>query len=613
MKTRMFFLLTKVNSVLRTVSGIATAEVPDQDNEICDYESTKPLFQAWSEMIEKASGGKSLGNVREMHGAKAVGKLTKITFNDDDKAIEIEAKIVDDETWNKIEEGVLTGFSQGGAYVKTWKDPDNKKLTRFTAKPSEMSVVDNPCLTVASFEYVKADGTSEMRKMTGNTAAPADVDDTDVVEQGWKAKDGSFHKTKQGAIDHNAKAPTEALTKRALAAAAAIEAQLDDETPAYWEAPEFEAELVKGFETDEDATKEANELAKKQFSDDKRAKLADEGKALPDGSFPIESKGDLANAITAFGRAKDPEKAKAHIMERAKALGATAMLPKDWDVPAAKKFLVIGEGDQMLKLMLKNVELAKGLGEVGRIACMLQDLGWLQRNLEFEAVQEEDGSPQPAHLMEIMKELGEFLCNLCEEETQELVGGDDEEDAIEEKAAGLSSEGALALSKVLADSDKDFPAALNTVLEKAGARHSAADKGRLAAMDTHMKKMGGYIEKMTKSHGEMSEAMTGLGAAEDTPEKAAAPADMKKMADLEANNAALSSTVEQLVTTLETLQKRFAIVERQPLQGGKRPAVHAVQKGNEVPEPGTEPVDASEADPIPNGLSPEEARRLSYR
>lgn len=83
--------------------------------------------------------------------------------------------------------------------------------------------------------------------------------------------------------------------------------------------------LLKRLDSDVD------EYLKRTFSDDKRDELASSGKALPDGSFPIENKGDLGNAIRAIGRAKDPAKAKAHIKARAKTLGATDMLPDSWD------------------------------------------------------------------------------------------------------------------------------------------------------------------------------------------------------------------------------------------------------------------------------------------
>jgi hypothetical protein len=53
--------------------------------------------------------------------------------------------------------------------------------------------------------------------------------------------------------------------------------------------------------------------------------------AMPDGSYPIKSRNDLRNAISSYGRAKNPESVKAHIKRRAKALGALSMLPKDWE------------------------------------------------------------------------------------------------------------------------------------------------------------------------------------------------------------------------------------------------------------------------------------------
>lgn len=68
----------------------------------------------------------------------------------------------------------------------------------------------------------------------------------------------------------------------------------------------------------------------KSFTADKRDALVKKGQAMGGGGFPIENKGDLANAIKAFGRAANKAAAKAHIVKRAKALGATDMLPDGW-------------------------------------------------------------------------------------------------------------------------------------------------------------------------------------------------------------------------------------------------------------------------------------------
>ena len=73
------------------------------------------------------------------------------------------------------------------------------------------------------------------------------------------------------------------------------------------------------------------------FSAEQRKKLAKQGQALPDGSFPIATKGDLRNAIQAYGRASNKAAAKRHIIKRARALGATGMLPDDWKQDSAQE------------------------------------------------------------------------------------------------------------------------------------------------------------------------------------------------------------------------------------------------------------------------------------
>jgi Putative phage serine protease XkdF len=73
-------------------------------------------------------------------------------------------------------------------------------------------------------------------------------------------------------------------------------------------------------------------VEKRTFTAEQRKKLAGEGKALPDGSFPIVTVADLENAVQALGRAKDSGKAKSHIIRRARALKATDKLPDSWKV-----------------------------------------------------------------------------------------------------------------------------------------------------------------------------------------------------------------------------------------------------------------------------------------
>ncbi len=161
---RIFVPITKIDAAQRLVYGVVTAEKPDVSGEVCDYASTKPLYQKWSQNFAAATDGKSLGNLRAMHGHVAAGKLVEIAFNDDARQVEICGKVVDDAEWQKVEEGVYTGFSQGGRYLKRWPDPDRPSLMRYTAEPLEVSLVDHPCLPEATFAVIKADGSTELRK-----------------------------------------------------------------------------------------------------------------------------------------------------------------------------------------------------------------------------------------------------------------------------------------------------------------------------------------------------------------------------------------------------------------------------------------------------------------
>ena len=191
----LFIPLTKADAKRRLVYGVVTAETPDRGNEICDYATTKPYYQKWSAEFLKASGGKSLGNLRAMHGKVAAGRLEAITFNDEARQIEICAKIVDDAEWRKVEAGVYTGFSQGGGYVRRWPDSDDPRLTRYTANPSEISLVDLPALPSATFSLIKLDGVAETQRF-------AEREEMSEVEQVWMAQDGKTFKKKAEALAH---------------------------------------------------------------------------------------------------------------------------------------------------------------------------------------------------------------------------------------------------------------------------------------------------------------------------------------------------------------------------------------------------------------------------
>ena len=187
MDLQLFIPITKIDVAQRLVYGTIAEEIPDHADEIMDYASAKPMFEAWSQEIEKASRGRSVGNLRAMHGSVAAGKLDQIHFDDDARRIATVAKVVDDAEWKKVLEGVYTGFSMGGRYVQRWPDPENPSLTRYTPQPMEVSLVDHPCIPSATFEVVKADGTIELRKFK-RSAAERDVtrDAAEFADPGYQ-------------------------------------------------------------------------------------------------------------------------------------------------------------------------------------------------------------------------------------------------------------------------------------------------------------------------------------------------------------------------------------------------------------------------------------------
>lgn len=191
----MFARITKVDEATRTVTGRAAQEVVDRDNEMFDYASSKPEFMKWSAEVSADSGGKSLGNIRSMHGNVAAGKITNIDFNDVEKAIDISAKIIDNNEWEKVMEGVHTGFSIGGRYARKWAEPVNGKMVqRYTAVPAEISIVDRPCCPTAKFFTIhKRDGsivkrefinTHEVTLEDGVIALIEKADDDEGLEKG---------------------------------------------------------------------------------------------------------------------------------------------------------------------------------------------------------------------------------------------------------------------------------------------------------------------------------------------------------------------------------------------------------------------------------------------
>jgi hypothetical protein len=84
------------------------------------------------------------------------------------------------------------------------------------------------------------------------------------------------------------------------------------------------------------------EADKSEFSAGDHEQDAAEGVAMPDGSYPIRSANDIENALRDYYRSGKKPDVKAHIIARAKAIGAEEALPNDWTEAADKAAAFFG-------------------------------------------------------------------------------------------------------------------------------------------------------------------------------------------------------------------------------------------------------------------------------
>jgi len=123
------------------------------------------------------------------------------------------------------------------------------------------------------------------------------------------------------------------------------------------ELPLSDEEEIKALEAELDM--------KRMYSREQREEMAENGDALPDGSFPIADEADLRNAIQAYGRAADKEATKEHIMKRAEELGLEDMIPDEWMVGSGEDNAApeeVGEAEDMDRDPMEELKTLDDLG-----------------------------------------------------------------------------------------------------------------------------------------------------------------------------------------------------------------------------------------------------------
>ncbi len=158
---RLSMPIGKVDVERRMVSGFATLDNVDRQNDIVTTESSINAFKNFR------------GNLREMHQPSAVGKI--VSFKEDRyfdpstkkfySGVYVSAYVSKgaQDAWEKVLDGTYTGFSIGGN-IKTWDDAFNEEMDKTIRVIKEydlfeLSLVDSPANQFANIVSIeKQDG-----------------------------------------------------------------------------------------------------------------------------------------------------------------------------------------------------------------------------------------------------------------------------------------------------------------------------------------------------------------------------------------------------------------------------------------------------------------------
>jgi hypothetical protein len=183
-KVRLSMPFSKVDVERRIVSGFATLDNVDKQSDIVTTDASVKAFS------------KFRGNIREMHQPTAVGKM--VSFKED-KYFDPESKKFysgvyvstyiskgAQDTWEKVLDGTLSGFSIGGKMNK-WDDGYDEKMDakiRIIKDYDlvELSLVDNPANQFANVLSVE--------KVDGVDMIKGESLDTPIENVFWDAESG---------------------------------------------------------------------------------------------------------------------------------------------------------------------------------------------------------------------------------------------------------------------------------------------------------------------------------------------------------------------------------------------------------------------------------------
>jgi len=181
---RLSMPIGKVDVERRMVSGFATLDNVDRQNDIVTTESSINAFKNFR------------GNLREMHQPSAVGKI--VSFKEDKyfdpstkkfySGVYVSAYVSKgaQNAWEKVLDGTYTGFSIGGN-IKEWDDAYDEKIDKTirvikTYELSELSLVDNPANQFANIVSIE--------KINGQNVVDGYLSKTEIENVFWDSENG---------------------------------------------------------------------------------------------------------------------------------------------------------------------------------------------------------------------------------------------------------------------------------------------------------------------------------------------------------------------------------------------------------------------------------------
>jgi hypothetical protein len=221
----------------------------------------------------------------------------------------------------------------------------------------------------------------------------------------------------------------------------------------------------------------------------------------------------------------------------------------------------------------------KGLWTVQDFAGILQQIGWIAQDCQFESEAEGDASPVPAKLREWVAAGATIFQEMAAEEVAELL-------------ASLTPKGTPAVEVITAAAGTDG-------LEKAGAKFSKATKDSLDAAHKDLeevhKSMGDYMGKLAAIWKDGGGDDVAASQASEAISKAAGLQD--ELAKVQVEKEALQKSLDAISTDLKSTKDALAKAEADLKTKGAKQAV-PVEKGKESTTLGAADQPTTSTDPL---------------